>query len=177
MIVLLFDNSRVDVSNYRFVPQHRWQIRGVENDEAWGGLRNRLHALASRARGLFTHFSFLILFTCIAKERTAGSEQRAQRAASTASTTNTQHGAQPVPLHASPPSTVTAPRPGCPSLLPRAVALCVVPHCAATRGHRQRQRRRYSGNVARTPGPLPAGHSDNNLNDAGAADADDAHIQ
>lgn len=104
-------------------------------------------------------------------------EQRAASTASTASTTNTQHGAQPVPPHASPPSTVTAPRPGCPSLLPRPVALCVVPHCAATQGHRQRQRRRYSGNVARTPDPLPAGHSDNNLNDAGAADADDAHIQ
>lgn len=104
-------------------------------------------------------------------------ENSGQRAASTASTTNTQHGAQPVPPHASPPSTVTAPRPGCPSLLPRPVALCVVPHCAATQGHRQRQRRRYSGNVARTPDPLPAGHSDNNLNDAGAADADDAHIQ
>lgn len=168
MIVLLFDNSRVDVSKYLFSSHSTdGKFEAWKTTRPGGGLRNRLHVLASRARGLFTHFSFLILFTCIAKERTA----------STASTTNTQHGAQPVPPHASPPSTVTAPRPGCPSLLPRAVALCVVPHCAATRGYRQRQRRRYSGNVARTPGPLPTGHSDNNLNDAGAADADDAHIQ
>lgn len=94
MIVLLFDNSRVDVSKYLFSSHSTdGKFEAWKTTRPGGGLRNRLHVLASRARGLI-HPLFIPHPLHLHREG-ENSEQRAQRVQRTRS----MAPSQPHPTH------------------------------------------------------------------------------